>query len=148
MLFNILVPFLIFSAIYGLVILGLILTLRVAGISARWRIVLGFLIFGTATGLLVAQQWPQDNIFLYNLYAHFLGYAVYLWAIQHIGNPTASNAHDTIPWLLRIPQVFVIVSVIFWGSLGLLVQFAVNRPRLSSIACVLATKENDYASKC
>ena len=121
-----LVPLVMLSIIYGLGIFGLIVLLRIVQVSARWRIVLGFLLFATATGFLVVQQWPLDSIFLYNFPAQFLGYEIYYWSIQLIGDPTSANAHDTIPWFLRIPQVFLMVSLIFWGLLGAFIQWVVN----------------------
>ncbi len=127
MISNILVPLVLLSIIYALIISGCIVLLRIIRVPARWRIVLGFLIFATATGFLVAWLWPQDSIFLYNFPAQFLGYEIYDWSIQLIGDPTSANAHDTIPWFLRIPQVFLIVSIIFWGLLGAFVQWIVNQ---------------------
>ncbi len=127
MISNILVPLVLLSIMYALIISGCIVLLRVIRVSARWRIVLGFLIFATATGFLVAWLWPLDSIFLYNFPAQFLGYEIYYRSIQLIGDPTSANAHDTIPWFLRIPQVFLIVSIIFWGLLGAFVQWIVNQ---------------------
>ncbi len=124
---NIIIPVLIFSAIYGLEIFGCIVLLRIMGVSAKWRIVLGFLIFGTVTGFLVILLWPQDNMLLVNLPAGYIGFQVYIWSIQLFGNPNSFNAHETIPWLLRIPQVYMLVSILFWGALGSVIQIAVNR---------------------
>ncbi|MBI5030995.1 MAG: hypothetical protein HZB51_10745 [Chloroflexi bacterium] len=132
MISNLLVPLVLLSMLYGLCIFACIVLLRIIRVSARWRIVLGFLIFAIATGLLVALQWPQDNIFLYNFPAQFFGYEIYYWSIQLIGDPTSANAHDTIPWFLRIPQVFVAVSMIFWGLLGAFIQLVVNARRAKS----------------
>lgn len=122
----ILVPLVLFSTIYALIIIGCIVLLRIVRVSAGWSVVFGFLLFATTTGLFVVQQWPQDSIFLYNFPAQFLGYETYYWSIELIGAPTSANAHDTIPWFLRIPQVFLVVSIIFWGLLGAFIQLVVN----------------------
>jgi hypothetical protein len=126
MITNILVPLALLTLIYALVICGCIVLLRIIRVSTRGRIVLAFLLFAATTGFLVAWQWPQDSIFLYNFPAQFLGYEIYSWSIRLIGDPTYANAHDTIPWLLRIPQVFVMVSLLFWGVLGAFIQWVVN----------------------
>lgn len=116
-------------AIYGLVIRGCTVVLRLVGVSAKTRVVLSFMVFGVTAGLLIVWQWPGDMVLVYNFPAAILGDEIYQWSIQLFGDPTSSNAHETIPWFLRIPQVLAIASVVFWGQLGSLVQFAVNRPR-------------------
>ncbi len=126
---NIVLPLLALSAIYAFAILCCWALLGLLRVSAERRIFLSFLVFGTATGFLVALEWPQDSIYLYNFPAQFLGYEVYQRSIQLIGDPTADNAHATIPWFLRIPEVFVPVAILFWGLLGALVQYLVNRSR-------------------
>lgn len=63
---NIVLPLLVLSAIYALAILACWAILGFLRVSAPRRILLSFLIFGTATGFLVALEWPQDSIYLYN----------------------------------------------------------------------------------
>jgi hypothetical protein len=121
-----LLSLLVLFAIYGLVVLGCTVILRLIGVPSRWMVLLGFLLFGVVIGLLVVWEWPLDIITVHNLPAALLGYEVYKWSIQLIGDPTSPNAHETIPWFLRIPQVLAIVSAFFWGLLGLLVQSAIN----------------------
>jgi hypothetical protein len=91
----------------------------------RTRILLGFLLFGLLMGFLTA-LWSQlsDNIFLPNFPAVLYGDAVYEYSIILFGNPNFSQAHYTIPWLLRVPQVYVPVSMLFWGLCGLVIQLA------------------------
>jgi hypothetical protein len=124
-------PFLVavLFVLYGLIILGFAAVLRHVGIPAEWRIVLSFLIFGVAGGLFSFWQWPLDSITILNLPAALLGPAVYNWTIQYLGDPSSSQAHYSIPWLFRLPQVFILVSVIFWGLLGSLFQIVYNRAR-------------------
>jgi hypothetical protein len=116
-------------AIYGVITLGLTAVLHRMRIPSHWAIVLSFLIFGVAGGLLSAWQWPLDSITILNLPAALLGPAVYNWTIQYFGDPSSSQAHYSIPWLFRLPQVFILVSVIFWGLLGSLFQIVYNRAR-------------------
>jgi hypothetical protein len=51
---------------------------------------------------------------------------IYVVSIDLLGNPISDQAHYTIPWLLRIPQVCVPVSILFWGLLGLAIQVIRN----------------------
>ncbi|NOZ58177.1 MAG: hypothetical protein GXO66_01145 [Euryarchaeota archaeon] len=127
MISEVLLPLLLLSAIYGLVILGLTVVLRRMGIFPRWEIALSFLIFGGGAGLLAAWVWPGEACVLLNVFAVFLGDEVYRLAILHLGDISSPQAHYTIPWILRIPQVYVVVSVAFWGLVGLLLQSAFSR---------------------
>lgn len=61
-----------------------------------------------------------------NFPATYFGDTIYGWSIQLLGNPHSFHAHDTIPWLLRVPQVYVIASIVLWGLLGLVVQLIYN----------------------
>ncbi|GBE18683.1 hypothetical protein BMS3Abin16_01289 [archaeon BMS3Abin16] len=118
---------LILSVIYGLTIFGIIVILRRIGISRKKGIVLSFLIFGAVTGFLVARVWPKDLIMFINIFTTFLGEEVYQFSILYLGDISSSQAHYTIPWILRIPQVYAIVSIVFWGVLGLLLQRVYNK---------------------
>jgi hypothetical protein len=129
---NILFPALVLTATYGLVIWGLVAILRLRRVSPKRAIVLGFLVFGITTGLLVVWDWPLDRITYYNLFTVLLGNEVYQLSITVLGDPHSDQAHYTIPWFLRIPQVYLIVSAIFWGLLGLILQAAVNKQRTPS----------------
>jgi len=120
--------FLALLALYGAAILGAILLLHKLGVPGRWAIALGFLIFGTATGFLAAWAWPLDSSVYANAVAVLMGDAVYTVAIQLLGDPGSSQAHDTIPWILRIPQVYVPVAVVLYGLAGWLVQWVYSRP--------------------
>lgn len=81
--------------------------------------ILGFIIFGTAFGL-VAVWFRQntDTVFLFNIPGTLFGDAVYGLAIRFFGDQYYSQAHYTIPWLFRIPQVYVPASILFWGLIG------------------------------
>ena len=113
-------------AFYGLIIFGITFVLRLLKIPAKIAILISFLIFGVLAGLATVQLWPRDNSVLVNFLASLIGDWIYVESIRVIGDPSSSQAHYTIPWLLRLPQVFVLASVLFWGLLGLLVQLVRN----------------------
>lgn len=118
---------LVLLAIYGLIIWGLALALRRLGVLSGKVAVLGCLIFGGGMGFWVVRAWPLDSIMLMDLPAVLAGDAIYRWTIQIWGNPASSQAHFTIPWIYRIPQVYFMTSIVIWGILGLLAQLAHNR---------------------
>ena len=90
----------------------------------------GFIIYGIAVGFIsVWFRQHTDTLFLLNVPGTLLGDAVYGLSIRFFGDPHSSQAHYTIPWLFRIPQVYVPTSVFFWGLLGTI--FAVFlKPRI------------------
>jgi hypothetical protein len=117
---------------YGLIILGLTLALRRLKVPAKIAVVLGFLIFSVISGLGVVWRWPDDISVMFNLPASLIGDWIYQTSIQYLGDPHSDQAHYTIPWILRVPQVYVLASVLFWGLVGLLIQLARNgRTRVS-----------------
>jgi hypothetical protein len=122
---EILIIVILFS-IYALVISGLILALRWLKIPAKIAIVLGFLIFSVISGLGVVWRWPEDISVMVNFPASLTGDWIYQASIQYLGDPHSDQAGYTIPWILRVPQVYVLASVLFWGLAGLLVQLIRN----------------------
>jgi hypothetical protein len=109
---NVLLPLVVLSALYGLAIFGLVLLFRALRVPSRGSVFLGFLTFGLVTGLLTAWVWPLDSSVYANVYAALLGDAVYQLAAAHLG----------APWLLCVPQVYVVVSTALYGLLGLMAQ--------------------------
>jgi len=94
-------------------------------ISAKKGLLVGFLAYGIIVGVLSIWWWGiSDNVFLPNIPGMLLGDLVYNLSIKYLGNPYSSQAHYTIPWILRIPPVYIPVSVIFWGLLGVVIQKA------------------------
>ena len=93
------------------------------------KIFMAFLIYGIAVGILSFWWWHYggDNPFLPNIPGVFLGDEVYVLSIEYLGDPGSPQAHYTIPWILRIPQVYVPVSVLFWGIIGSAIQIAYSR---------------------
>jgi hypothetical protein len=127
MFFGIIVPLLILPAIYGLVILGLVMVFRKMQVPPKKVVLVGFLVFGTAIGFFTAWLWPADSSFYFNVFGALLGDQVYDLSIQHFRDIISPQAHYTIPWVLRIPQVYVITSIVLYGSVGLLFQLVYNR---------------------
>ena len=89
------------------------------------RIVTGFLIYGLVVGIL-SVWWDgiSDTLFPPNIPGVLLGGGTYGLAIRYLGDLSSPQAHYTIPWILRINQVYVPVSIIFWGLVGLLFQLS------------------------
>jgi len=127
MIFGVILPLLILPAIYGLVILGLIVVFRQMQVPPKKAVLIGFLVFGTAIGFFAAWLWPADSSFYLNIFPALLGDQVYNLSIQHFGHMISPQAHYTIPWILRIPQVYVITSIVLYGLVGLLLQLIYNR---------------------
>ena len=92
------------------------------------RILTGFLIYGLVVGVL-SVWWDgiYDMIFPLNIPGVILGDGTYGLAIRYLGDPNSPHAHYTIPWILRINQVYVPISIIFWGLTGLIIQLIYNR---------------------
>ena len=116
---GVVLPVVVLTVVYVLVITGLVLVFRAVRIPRRWAIALGFLAFGVASGLLAAWAWPLDSCTLPNVYAVLLGDEVYGFSAQRLGDP----------WLLSVPQVYVVVSTILGALAGLLAQWADTRIR-------------------
>ena len=99
------------------------------------KILIGFLIYGLVVGVLsVWWEGISDVIFLPNIPGVILGDGAYGLAIRYLGDSSSPYAHYTIPWVLRISQVYVPVSVIFWGLIGWVVQLIFNRIKTSRVA--------------
>lgn len=113
--------------IYGLTIAGLAWTLQRLGVAESRAILAGFLLFGLATGMLQVVLWPLDTSVYPNVPAAWAGDWIYVQAIQFIGDPHSAQAHDTIPWVLRVPQVYALASCALCGFLGMTAQWLHNR---------------------
>lgn len=120
------------TLLYALVILGLILMLR--KLAVRNAEFIGFILFGTVTGVLAAWIWPLDSVTYPNVYGVLVGDQLYGVATAYFGVDHPSQAHLAVPWPLRVPQIYVFSSILIWGVLGLLVQYYVGwrRQRLVS----------------
>jgi hypothetical protein len=117
------------SAVYALVILGLVLLLLKLGVSQKVTIALSFLIFGMASGILTAAAWPLDSSVYPNVFASFLGDRLYTWTLQVLADPTLPDGHHSIPWLLDLPRMYMVSSVVLSALIGLPLQWAWIRRR-------------------
>jgi len=125
---NIILPLVVLTLLYGVIILGLVWLLRRVGISGRWAILLSFLFFGLGTGLAVAWIWPLDSSVYPNVWAAILGDALYRFSSDRQGSL----------WLLEVPHVYILAGALLFGGFGLLVQWLYNRTRSDG------AKKNDY----
>lgn len=92
------------------------------------RFLIMILVYGICATSFSFLSWPNEGIhYVLNLAGNLLGEMVYKMSIENIGDPTSSQAHFTIPWVLRIPQVFVLTSMVFWTGLGFAVQVFYNK---------------------
>jgi hypothetical protein len=120
---------LILSAIYGVIIAGLAWLIRRWQATHGHAVFLSFLTFGLASGLLAVLLWPADSSVFPNAFGVWVGEWIYVHAIEQIGDPHSSQAHSTIPWFLRVPQVYVITSTGLFALMGLVLQRIVDRLR-------------------
>jgi hypothetical protein len=119
MITRIILPLILLTIGYGTILLGLVLLLRKLGVPSRWVILLAFLIFGTVTGLLTAWVWPIDSSVYLNVWASLLGDLIY----------SRSGAWLEKIWPLQVPQVYLLSSLVLYGTLGIFLQGLVTRKK-------------------
>ena len=110
-------------ALIGLLMLSLAgLAAALAGRGIGRAVLLGYVGYGLLVGLVMI-PWIRagGEDYLPNIPGLLLGQWLYKEALLMLGDPASSAAHYTVPWILRIPQVFVPASVAAWGAIGLLV---------------------------
>jgi hypothetical protein len=89
----------------------------------RSRVLLGFLGYGVIVGLASIWWWHySDNVLPLNIPGTVLGDVVYRYSIEYLGDPYSGQAHFTVPWILRVPQVYAPVSAMVWGAVGMALQ--------------------------
>ena len=118
----------IFTA-YGLAVFGIFAFLRRMDVSSSKAVFLSFLIFGSVTGFLLFKTWPSEGAIYISIPPAVIGDEIYSSSIRYFGDPSSAQAHYTIPWVLRIPQVYFFTSIGFWGVTGLIVQLVYNRKK-------------------
>jgi hypothetical protein len=114
----------VFVAIYAVIIIALTWLIQHVRIARRYAVFLSPLIFGVVTGILVVWLWPLDSSVLPNIFGVWLGDWIYHQAIAWIGDPNSGQAHNTIPWVFQIPQVYAIASTGLFALMGLVLQWA------------------------
>lgn len=91
------------------------------------RILIIVLSYGIFASALSVFQWPNEGLgYIINLPGNLLGEIAYNNSIGYVGDPISPQAHYTIPWILRIPQVIIPMSMMFWAGIGLTAQFFYN----------------------
>ena len=118
---------LVLVAIYSLVIAGLVWFIGRLGVSERHTVFLGFVSFGLVTGVLTVLLWPNDSCVLPNIFGVWLGDWIYIHAIEWMGDPHSSQAHDTVAWVFRVPQIYWMASTGLCAVLGLITQWTKER---------------------
>jgi hypothetical protein len=113
-------------ALLMLVALTVILLYRQAGSA----ILLAWSAYGVLVGLLTV-RWRAagGELYLPNLLGQALAEQLSGWAFNRFGDPRATNAADTVPWLLRRSQLYVLTSTLVWGLVGLLLWPLARDPR-------------------
>ena len=82
-----------------------------------------FVIYGLIVSFLSVLWWYySDNLLIPNIPGIIISDKAYSLSVDLLGDPSSSQAHYTIPWMLRIPQIYVPVSIIFWGLFGLMTR--------------------------
>jgi hypothetical protein len=126
-MFNLITYLFILTTSYFLIIYGIIFLLRKTALGPEKRILAGFLIFASVTGLAITLVWPLETIAIINVYTMLFGDWIYQISINYLGNPRSTQAHYSIPWLLRIPPAYMLASIILWGLIGLVIQSIFNK---------------------
>ena len=80
-------------------------------------------VYGLVVGFICVWWWHySDNIFFPNIPGMLIGEKVYSFSINLMGDSSSSQANQSIHWILRVPQIYVPVSIAFWGLLGLIIH--------------------------
>lgn len=126
-LLQILIVLMVWAPVYFIPIYALNRIMRAIDVSGQWRIFLSVSIFGILLGFLSSLSLNnKEALFSFNMPGMYVGEQIYNYAIQHIGDPHSSFAHYTIPWILRIPQGYMLPSAVIWSFLGAIGQVIYN----------------------
>jgi hypothetical protein len=111
------------------ILFGLAVLFRRWGVPENRFIVVSFLFLGVVLGLASAFLWPQDLGVYLNVFGASAGDWIYRTSIQLVGDPNSGQAHYTIPWMARVPQVYAWISPVLYGIIGGLTQTGFDRLR-------------------
>ena len=106
--------------LHGLLIVGLTALLLRLGVARRQAMLVAFLACGAVAGVAAVWLWPLETSATVNPLGVLLGDWMYAASIRAFGNPNSAQAHFTIPWILRVPQVYAVASVVVYGAAGAL----------------------------
>ena len=113
--------------LYSIIItLVLVYFLYKVGIHERHMIFAGFAIFGLLAGTFSGLADYREDLNISNFIGVFLGDEIYRYAINHLGNPHSFQAGYTIPWIFRVPQIYLYTSLISYSIIGLITQLIYN----------------------
>jgi hypothetical protein len=102
---------------------GLVVLFRRWGVPEDRFVLASFLFFGMVVGMASTFLWPQDLGVYINIFGTSAGDWIYQTTIRLIGNPNSGQAHFTIPWIARVPQVYAWISPVIYGVIGISVQY-------------------------
>lgn len=92
------------------------------GISKQIVILTGFTLFGMLSGIFIIRTAGNESQYFENFPAVFLSnWLHHFWWEQYAIHYEGFGF--TVPWVLRSPQIYFIISIIFWTFSGLLIQF-------------------------
>jgi hypothetical protein len=117
----------IFPSLTATVILGSSLLFRRMGIPSGRFILAAFLVVGFGLGILSALLWPLEPAVYVNVAGTAAGDWLYRISIERFGDPFSAQAHYTIPWVLRIPTVYVISTTVLYAAAGVFFQLLFDR---------------------
>ena len=117
----------------GLLIVGLAVLLLRLGVARRQAVLVAFLVCGVVAGVAAAWLWPLETSATVNPLGVLLGDWMYGASIQAFGDPNSSQAHFTIPGILRVPQVYVLASVVVYGAAGAVAQWVASASRRGAV---------------
>ncbi|MFA5056052.1 MAG: hypothetical protein WC562_07780 [Dehalococcoidia bacterium] len=106
--------------------LVVVFLLHKIGISERYIIFAGFAVFGLFAGTFSGLVEHREGLMISNFIGVCLGDEVSSYAINHLGDPYSPQAHYTIPWVFRVPQVYLFASLVSYSIIGLIIQAAYN----------------------
>lgn len=115
------------SQLYILLIAALYFGLSRLRLSPSRAIILASLIFGLMTGLLAVWAWDRSDAAIYvNLYAVYAGDQLYSALADAFGQANPSQAHEAVPWPLRVPQIYFLSASLLSLLFGLLAAAVVS----------------------
>jgi len=89
----------------------------------RNKLFMLFVVYGLVVGFVSVWWWHySDNLFFPNIPGMLIGDKAYSLSINLLSEPSSLQDHYSIPWVLRVPQIYIPVSIVFWGFVGLSIQ--------------------------
>ncbi|MCS6768434.1 MAG: hypothetical protein RMJ59_04985 [Candidatus Nitrosocaldus sp.] len=86
-------------------------------------LMLVFIVYGVVIGLVSIRVRPWDPMYVINTVPLLIGDVIYSYSTRHIGDPSSPDAHHTVPWICRVPQIYLFTSTGFWGMVGMVLEY-------------------------